>query len=125
MCLNLPVCYSCSAGFSGERCELAIDEESGIKDCETVAGDNNHFEMISLICVASICVVLLVVVVLLSLQYMKLTGKKQPRVFRRRYLQRPNKNENTLPVHDMENCCNSFAMCERVTKYAVFGLQHI
>lgn len=109
--VNSDLLCSCPVGFSGERCEL--DEKFGKKDCETFAEDSNRFEMIFLICLIIFCVILLVIVVMLRFQFMKLTRERQPRVFRRRYLQRPNKKENTLPVNDIENCCNSFAMCER------------
>ncbi|XP_057372389.1 protein cueball-like [Daphnia carinata] len=106
--VNSDLRCSCPVGFSGERCEL----ESGKKDCETFV-DSNQFQIIFLICIIITCVILLVIAVMLSVQFMKLTREKQPRVFRRRFLARPNKNENTLPVHDLEDCCNSFAMCER------------
>lgn len=77
--------------------------------------DHNRTEIISLICLTAICIILLVVVVILSLQLMKLTNGKRLRVFKRRVLKRPStKIENRVLVEDLENCCNSFTLCERV-----------
>ncbi len=96
--------------------ELA-SEKSAAWDCDTIV-EEHRAEITSLICLTAICLILLVVVIILSLQLMKLTNGKQLRVFKRRVLKRrPDKTENSMSVEDLENCCNSFTLCERVITF--------
>ncbi len=93
-------------------------ENSVVWDCNTIVEEHSRSEITSLICLTAICIILLVVVVILSLQLMKLTNGKQLRVFKRRVLKHlPDKTENRMSVEDLENCCNSFTLCERVTTF--------
>ncbi|EFX80769.1 hypothetical protein DAPPUDRAFT_303927 [Daphnia pulex] len=112
--VNSDLRCSCPVGFSGERCELASEKSVAWRECDTIVDEHSRAEITSLICLTAICIILLVVVVILSVQLMKLTNGKQLRVFKRRvFKHRPDKTENSMLVEDLENCCNSFTLCER------------
>ncbi len=103
---------------------MASEKSVAWRECDTIVDDEQgRAEITSLICLTAICIILLVVVVILSVQLMKLTNSKQLRVFKRRVLKhrrdRPDKTENSMLVEDLENCCNSFTLCERVIVIAL------
>lgn len=99
---------------------MASEKSVAWRECDTIVDEHNRAEITSLICLTAICIILLVVVVILSVQLMKLRNGKQLRVFKRRVLKhRPDKTEHSMLVEDLENCCNSFTLCERVIEIAL------